>query len=66
MGVLLAVLGIVHIFKPNIISNTIISSYSRSPFIKNEAQLYARKGFIKFFGMVWILLGLYIVISDYL
>ena len=63
-GGILIILGIIHLVSPDTISKLIKSVYVKSPFVKNEEALSVRKGFILAFGIVWLLLGLFLVIQN--
>jgi len=60
-GIILVILGLCHIIKPNTISMLIKKIYEYNPFLRDEKQRFARTKFILFFGIIWILTGLFVI-----
>jgi len=60
VGVILIIIGLFHIIAPHKVSETIRITYKHSPFIKNNKQLTLRQSFVIFFGIIWMLVGLFV------
>jgi hypothetical protein len=63
-GTILIFIGIIHIASPEKVSRFIRSVYSKSPFVKDEKALGARRAFIVVLGIVWFLLGSFLLIQS--
>jgi hypothetical protein len=57
IGLLILILGGVHLLFPGKIQRILKASYGDSPFVRNESDLTARDKFLRFFGVIWFLLG---------
>jgi cadmium resistance protein CadD (predicted permease) len=60
-GIILIFLGLYLIIKPSTVSTIIKKVYEYSPFLRDEKQRLVRTKFIVFFGIIWILVGLFIM-----
>lgn len=63
-GTILIILGFIHLVSPQKVSRSIRSVYSKSPFVKTERDLSLRRAFITTLGIVWLLLGLFLLIQS--
>ncbi len=62
IGILIIIVGLYHIFKYESVLKIIHTSYKNTLFFKDENQLKARKKFMTIFGVIWILLGFYLIV----
>ena len=61
LGILLIIFGVVHICRPTKVHRIFISLNRNNPFLRDEKQRSARPIFIILFGVIWILVGIYII-----
>ena len=62
MGLVLILIGLIQIIFPDRVSKAFRDSYKHSPLIRNEKQLSVRRGFVRVFGIVWVLVGMSVVL----
>jgi len=60
-GAILILVGLIHILSPATIQTLVKSVYAKSIFTRKEKDLEARSNFIILFGIIWILLGLFLL-----
>ena len=61
ISIFLIFLGLFHIIKPRKVSEIIKNAYKYNPLLKNEKQRTSRQTFIIILGIVWVLVGLYVM-----
>lgn len=63
IGAILILIGLFHIILPHKVSKTIRTTFKHSPFLKDDKQLTVRPNFIIIFGIIWILLGVFVFVK---